>query len=434
MNEIRIKFQNRYRLSKEIIPLLWVGIHVFANGFVSFLVIAVGTRKLQTLDLKNFLVTWNILNVSLVVLLSPMESLAPKLLSDYGKAKENLTVMKKQAIGSAVIILIIAILAKSGNIIVLKISDVFAIALFVYSAQKTYVVRSVFMAQGLYQLIAMLSLLSSFSTYVMFQILYLSDQISVTSIFASISVGAIIGTSFAKRNMLAATNKFDSEEIDRKYQIKRNVHKRLFQLSATAFVQLGLGMTGVTVLRFVGGTKSDMVMYASLAGLCSIFFGFVNSASVPMSKSVALTVVSGDLLDLKTIFIKNTSIYTLGLFLTMLFAVVSADTYLEVITGTQIETPKTRIVLTVLAIGAECIIVVPKIILIGIGHERKIMYIWLSGILVYVTSLFLPIGPYERVCSAVFVSALYIFCVSSISALSDIDKAKIDLKVQNDER
>ena len=424
MDELRSKFCSRYQISKELMPLIWVGMHVFASGFVSFLVIAISTRKLQTLNLKNFLVSWNIINVSLVVLLSPIEALAPKLLSDYQNAKENLVAIKKQAMGSAIAILGVAVLAQSANIIDLKISDIFAMTLFIFAVKKTYVVRSILMAEGQYPSIARLSLLSSFSTYLLIQILYLADQISVASIFVCISIGTIIGISDAQRNLQKVTESFGFEIIEPNNAIRRNVHKRLFQLSVTAFVQIGLGMTGVTVLRFIGGTKSEMVMYISLSGFCSICFGFINAASVPMTKSVALAVVSGDLLKVKKIFFKNSFIYSLGVLITMIFVVVFSDTYLKIITGTQIEAPKTRIVLTVLAIGAECVIVVPKIVLIGIGHERKIMQIWGSGIVVYGALLFLRIGPYERICTAIFVSGLYIFITSTIYALRSIAIAK----------
>jgi O-antigen/teichoic acid export membrane protein len=424
MNELQSKFWNKYQLSKELMPLIWVGLHIFANGFVSFLVIAISARKLQTLDLKNFLVSWNIINVSLVVLLSPIEALAPKLLSDYQNAKENLVAMKKQAMGSAIAILIVAVLAWSANIFVLKISEIFAVALFVFAVKRTYVVRAILIAEGKYSSIARMSLLSSFSTDILFQILYLSDHVSVTSIFACISVGTISGISYAQRNLQTVTQSFGSEEIEANGTIRRNVYKRFFQLSTTAFVQIGLGMTGVTVLRLFGGTKSEMVMYLSLAGFCSICFGFVNAASVPMAKSIAIAVVSGDLLEVKKIFFKNFLIYSFGLLVTMIFVVVFSDPYLKVITGTQIEASTTRIVLTVLAIGAECVIVVPKIVLIGIGHEHRIMQIWGSGIVVYGALLFLPIGPYEKVCTAIFVSGIYIFITSTIYALRNIDSAK----------
>ena len=425
MNELQSKFWSRYQISRELIPLIWVGMHVFASGFVSFLVIAISSRKLQTLDLKNFLVSWNIINVSLVVLLSPIESLAPKLLSDYQNAKENLVAMKKQAMGSAIAILVVAVLARSANIFVLKVSDIFAMALFIFAVKKTYIARSILMAEGQYPSIARLSLLSSFSTYILIQILYLSDQISVASICACISIGTIIGISDAQGNLQRVNESFDFEESESNTAIRRNVHKRLFQLSATAFVQIGLGMTGVTVLRFIGGSKSEMVMYISLAGFCSICFGFINAASVPMAKSVALAVVSGDLLEVKKIFFKNSLIYSFGVLITMIFVVVFSDTYLKIITGAPIEAPKTRIVLTVLAIGAECIIVVPKIVLIGIGHERKIMHIWGSGIVVYGALLFLPIDPYVRICTAIFVSGLYIFATGTIYALRSIATAEL---------
>ena len=148
-----------------------------------------------------------------------------------------------------------------------------------------------------------------------------------------------------------------------------------------------------------------------------------------MSKSVALAVVSGDLLELKNIFFKNAFIYIFGLLFTMLFVIVSADTYLKIITGAQIEAPRTRIVLTVLAIGAECVIVVPKIVLIGLGHERKVAQVWVSGIVGYAALLFLPIGPYERVCTAISVSGLYIMITGTIFAFRHINTANIDRKV-----
>jgi len=205
MNELQSKFWNRYQLSKELMPLIWVGVHIFASGFVSFLVIAISARKLQTLDLKNFLVSWNIINVSLVVLLSPIEALAPKLLSDYQNAKENLIAMKKQAMGSAIAILIAAVLAWSANIFVLKISEIFAVALFIFAVKRTYVVRAILIAEGKYSSIARMSLLSSFSTCILFQILYLSDHVSVTSIFVCISVGTISGISYAQRILQTVT-------------------------------------------------------------------------------------------------------------------------------------------------------------------------------------------------------------------------------------
>ena len=402
---------------------------MFALGFVSFLVIVISNRKLQTLDLKNFLVAWNIINTFLLVSLSPIESSAPKLLSDYKYAKANLVVMKKQATGSAIFVLFIVIVAEFADVIVLKISDIFAIALFVFVAKEAYVTRSIFIAEGLFSSIAMLSLLTSFSTYVLFQILYLADQISIRSIFVSSSVGTIIGILFAKRKLLTATKDFYVEEIETKGPVKKDIHRRMFLLSASTFMQVGLMMTGITVLHFIGGTESDIVMYASLAGLSSICFGFINSAAVPMSKSVALAVVSGDLLELKNIFFKNAVIYIFGLLFTMLFVIVSADTYLKIITGAQIEAPRTRIVLTVLAIGAECVIVVPKIVLIGLGHERKVAQVWVSGIVGYAALLFLPIGPYERVCTAISVSGLYIMITGTIFAFRHINTANIDRKV-----
>ena len=402
---------------------------MFALGFVSFLVIVISNRKLQTLDLKNFLVAWNIINTFLLVSLSPIESSAPKLLSDYKYAKANLVVMKKQATGSAIFVLFIVIVAEFADVIVLKISDIFAIALFVFVAKEAYVTRSIFIAEGLFSSIAMLSLLTSFSTYVLFQILYLADQISIRSIFVSSSVGTIIGILFAKRKLLTATKDFYVEEIETKGPVKKDIHRRMFLLSASTFMQVGLMMTGITVLHFIGGTESDIVMYASLAGLSSICFGFINSAAVPMSKSVALAVVSGDLLELKNIFFKNAFIYIFGLLFTMLFVIVSADTYLKIITGAQIEAPRTRIVLTVLAIGAECVIVVPKIVLIGLGHERKVAQVWVSGIVGYAALLFLPIGPYERVCTAISVSGFYLFITGTIFALRQINMANIDMEV-----
>ena len=431
MNEIQKqkKLWDKFNLSKEFISLIWVGIWVFANGVTSFLVIAISSRKLNTPDLKNFLVAWNIINVSVLVLLSPLEALAPKLLREYKSAQQNLTFLKKRATRSITFLILVTVAVTFTNVIKLKIPEVIAITVFIIAIGKTYVVRSIFVAEGLYSTIAKMSILSALSTCMLFQLFYFSDQISVTSIFACTTLGTIIGIWSIKKILLKTTEKYSAEKIKSIEIIEKNIYQRLTQLSTTTFVELGLGMTGVTLLRFIGGTKNDIVMYAALTGLCSICFGFVNTAAVPMRRNVAIAAISGNMSQLKNLFYKNIVFFTLGLLAALLIIVISAPTYLQIIAGEQIKASKTRIVLTVLAIGLQTMMVVPKIVLIGIGRERQIMQIWLSGIVGYTTSLFLPINPYEKVCLAILISGFYIFVTGTALTFKRLSKPYEEAKV-----
>ena len=67
-------------------------------------------------------------------------------------------------------------------------------------------------------------------------------------------------------------------------------------------------------------------------------------------------------------------------------------------------------------------IVVPKVVLIGLGRETQILYIWASGFLVYIASMFLPFSPYTRVCVAIINSGFYIFFAASVLAIYSISK------------
>jgi hypothetical protein len=141
-----------------------------------------------------------------------------------------------------------------------------------------------------------------------------------------------------------------------------------------------------------------------------------------MSKQIASISNVVDVGQYRLIFLRNMSIYGAGIIATIVFSIVIRTVYLEVLAGSSLEVSKTRTLLTVVAIGAECMIVVPKVVLIGLGRETQILYIWASGFLVYIASMFLPFGPYTRVCVAIINSGFYIFFAASVLAIYSISK------------
>ena len=427
---VLIKFLN----PKDLYSYLLVGVYVLASGATSFLVLAIGNRNLDQNSFRKFLLNWNFINVSLLVLLSPIEALAPKLLNNVNIAELNLKNLKIWARNSAILIAAIVLIL---NIIKFDGPFLFhfvVISGYIFVVAENYLVRSTLVAAGDFKAIARTSVISAVSTLVAFLVFETANSISFGSMYFCVAAGLVVG--------LVSLHYFPSKNgtlqvlNDLKHHSRRTheIFIRLAQMSFTAFIQLGLGMTGVTVLAILGASKNDLFTYSALSGLALICLGLVNSAAVPMSKQIASISNFNDVGQYRIIFYRNIVIYLSGFIATIIFSLAIRSIYLRVLGGSSLEVSETRTILTVIAIGAECMIVVPKVVLIGLGRETQILYIWASGFLVYIASMFLPFSPYTRVCFAIINSGFFIFFAASILTIFSISKLQNNRLIRNDDR
>jgi hypothetical protein len=244
--------------------------------------------------------------------------------------------------------------------------------------------------------------------------------------YFSVAAGLVVGLISLRFRSAKKGAKYAYLESKSKKMLNKKILIRLTQMSFTALIQLGLGMSGVIVLGILGGSKNDLFIYSALSGFALVCLGFVNSAAVPMSNQISSISELTKASDYRKIFLKNIVIYVAGLIATIAFILIFASIYLRIMSGSSLEVSKTRTILTVMAIGTECMIVVPKVVLIGLGRETQILYIWASGFLVYVASMFLPFSPYTTVCMAIFNSGIYVFFTASVFAIYSISKLQIN--------
>jgi hypothetical protein len=291
---------------------------------------------------------------------------------------------------------------------------------------ETYLARSMLVAAGDFKSIARTALISAVFSSVLFFAFEITNSISVGSMYFCVAAGLMLGLILLHYSTAKISAPKVSDGSTHVETLDKEVLFRLTQMSFTAFIQLGLGMTGVTVLAILGATKNELFTYSALSGLALICLGFVNSAAVPMSKQIASISNVIDVGQYRIIFFRNIAIYVAGFIATIIFSITIRTVYLEVLAGSSVDVSKTRTILTVVAIGSECVIVVPKVVLIGLGRETQILYIWASGFLVYIVSMFLPFSPYTRVCVAIINSGFYIFLSASLLAIYSISKLQID--------
>ena len=426
---VLIKFLN----PKDLYPYLLVGVYVIASGATSFLVLAIGNRNLDQNSFRRFLLNWNFINVSMLVLLSPIEALAPKLLNSVNITELNLKNLKIWARNSAILIAVIVFILNLYRFNDPFLFNFVVISGYIFIVGETYLVRSRLIAAGDFKAIARTSLISAVSTMAAFLVFETANLISFVSMYFCVAAGLVIG--LISLHYLPSKNSTYQvlNEVKHHSARSKNIYIRLAQMSLTAFIQLGLGMTGVTVLAILGATKNDLFTYSALSGLALICLGLVNSAAVPMSKQIASISDFIDVGQYRIIFYRNILIYFSGFIATIIFSVAVRSIYLRVLGGSSLEVSKTRTILTVVAIGAECMIVVPKVILIGLGRETQILYIWASGFLVYIASMFLPFSPYTRVCLAIINSGFYIFVAASFLTIFSTSKLQNNRPRRNDD-
>ena len=417
-----IKFFN----PKDMSSYFLVAIYVLASGATSFLVLAIGNRNLDQNSFRQFLLNWNFINVSMLVLLSPVEALAPKLLHNVDFASLKLKTLKFWVRNSAIFVAVIVVILNFYKFTDTYLFNFVVIIAYILVIAETYLARSMLVAAGDFKSIARTAVISAVFSSVLFFAFVITNSISVGSMYFCVAAGLMSGLillHYSTAKIRVPKVSYGPKHVE---TLDKEVLFRLTQMSFTAFIQLGLGMTGVTVLAILGATKNDLFTYSALSGLALICLGFVNSAAVPMSKQIASISNVIDVGQYRIIFLRNISIYGAGFIATIVFSIVIRTAYLEVLAGSSLEVSKTRTLLTVVAIGAECMIVVPKVVLIGLGRETQILYIWASGFLVYIASMFLPFSPYTRVCVAIISSGFYIFFAASILAIHSISKLQIN--------
>ena len=423
-----IKFFN----SNDMYSYILVAIYVLASGATSFLVLAIGNRNLDQNSFRQFLLNWNFINVSMLVLLSPIEALAPKLLHNVSFASLNLKTLKFWARNSAIFVAVIVIILNFYRFNDTPFFNFVVITGYISVLAETYIARSKLVASGDFKSMAGTAVISAVISFVLFFAFEITNSITIASMYFCVAAGLVSGLVFLYYSNVKIRAHKDSYGSKKVGTLNKEVLIRLTQMSFTAFIQLGLGMTGVTILAILGATKIELFTYSALSGLALICLGFVNSAAVPMSKQIAAI---SDLIDVgqyRIIFYRNIAIYFAGFIATIVFSITIRSVFLEVLAGSSLEVSKTRTILTVVAIGAECMIVVPKVVLIGLGRETQILYIWATGFLVYIASMFLPFSPYTRVCVAIINSGFFIFLASSILAIYSISKLQIHQPERND--
>lgn len=411
---------------KDMYSYFLVAIYVFASGATSFLVLAIGNRNLDQNSFRQFLLNWNFINVSMLVLLSPVEALAPKLLHSVDFAKLKLRTLKFWVRNSAILVAVIVIILNFYKFTDTYLFNFVVIIAYILVLAETYLARSMLVAAGDFKSIARTALISAVFSSVLFFAFEITNSISVGSMYFCVAAGLMLGLILLHYSTAKISAPKVSDGSTHVETLDKEVLFRLTQMSFTAFIQLGLGMTGVTVLAILGATKNELFTYSALSGLALICLGFVNSAAVPMSKQIASISNVIDVGQYRIIFFRNIAIYVAGFIATIIFSITIRTVYLEVLAGSSVDVSKTRTILTVVAIGSECVIVVPKVVLIGLGRETQILYIWASGFLVYIVSMFLPFSPYTRVCVAIINSGFYIFLSASLLAIYSISKLQID--------
>ena len=235
----------------------WVAIYVLASGATSLLVLTIGNRNLDQNSFRQFLFNWNFVNVLMLVLLSPIEALAPKLLRNVSFASLNIKILKLWARSSAIFVALIVTILNFYKFTDTLLFNFIVITGYILVLAETYIARSMLVASGDFKSIAKTAVISAVFSLVLFFAFEITNSITIGSMYFCASAGLISGLAFLHYlnvKIYAPKDLYGSKHVG---MINREVLFRLTQMSFTAFIQLGLGMTGVTVLAILGRQKMN---------------------------------------------------------------------------------------------------------------------------------------------------------------------------------
>ena len=145
-----------------------VAIYVLASGATSFLVLAIGNRNLDQNSFRQFLLNWNFINVSMLVLLSPVEALAPKLLHNVDFASLKLKTLKFWVRNSAIFVAVIVVILNFYKFTDTYLFNFVVIIAYILVIAETYLARSMLVAAGDFKSIARTAVISAVFSSVLF--------------------------------------------------------------------------------------------------------------------------------------------------------------------------------------------------------------------------------------------------------------------------
>ena len=387
-----------------------LGVASLCIGSISFAFIFVGSRVLSDEAMADLLSYWAIMNTTVLSMIIPLETLAPRILSGatakraVGDGRVALVVHGGGlGVVGGVVSVLIYLADSSGGATMLAIAGLaYCVALGIWSGMRSHLVGSGLFgdALGLAAVTTVVALASIAAVYL-----------------ADLGSGALLLTGIAAAYMAGLigwwlTNRHPAERVvgdtpRQRISLGDQNYRMLVTLIGVTFATLILNNGGLVFAGFLDVEARTIVVYAAALNLVRIPLMLINNVTPPINLKMAELAATEQLPELRTLAVRTlagfTSVLVIGLVATWFLG----PFFVRILVGGGSGNVDGRLVaLVLLGEGLIWLTVLPRIVCVALGNRRAMIAAWIVGLIGFLTWMLLPIDNEWKVVGGPIVGGL----------------------------
>lgn len=362
-------------------------------GSISFAFIFVGSRLLSNEDMAELLSLWAIMNTTVLSLIIPLETLAPRILGGMAgtppEGGASFALVAHGALlgvaGGLVSVLIYAAVSGLDEPALAVAGLAYCFGLGVWSGMRARLVGagSFGQAMGLALSTTAVAIAAIGAAYVL-------DVESGWLLLGGVAAAYLVGL-LAWGLWTQASGHSSRTPRSRRWSLGRESYRMLVTLIAVTFATLVLNNGGLMVAGFLDVDPQTVVVYAGALNLVRVPLMLINNVTPPIN--LRMVRLAGDLefAELRGLAVKTlvgfASVLVLGLLATWLVG----PFFVHILVG-ESDVGGRFVALVLLGEGLIWLTVLPRIVCVAVGNRRAMVLAWTAGLASFVIWMLLPIA------------------------------------------
>jgi O-antigen/teichoic acid export membrane protein len=364
-------------------------------GSISFALIFVGSRLLSSEDMAELLTLWAIMNTTVLSLIIPLETLAPRILAGTAGTppdpSASFALVAHGAllgvVGGLVSVIVYAVASGIGEPALAVAGLTYCLGLGVWSGMRARLVGagSFGQAMGLALITTAVALAAIGAAYIL-------EVESGWLLLGAIAVAYLLGLVGWWLWAHTGVARPDRSAQARRWSLGRDSYRMLVTLIAVTFATLILNNGGLVVAGFLAIDARTVVVYAAALNLVRIPLMLINNVTPPINLRMVQLAGDFELAELRGLAVKTlvgfASVLGLGLVATWLLG----PFFVHFLVGGESDVAGRFVALVLLGEGLIWLTVLPRIVCVAVGNRRVMVAAWTAGLASFVTWMFLPIS------------------------------------------
>jgi O-antigen/teichoic acid export membrane protein len=386
-----------------------------AVGSVSFVFIFVGSRLLGDDEMADLLTLWAIVNTTVLSLLIPLDTLAPRMLLGGDSTRAVGTgqasfVVHGSALGvggGLVAISIAAVATTNAAGAVLAAGLCYCGALGGWSGLRARLVGA-----GEYASVLGLASLTAFVAVAGLVAVHVAAPSSAWVLLACVATAYVVGlAAWVGRGVEGRLSRRDWRW--RQLSLGRSNYRTLAALVAVTFATLALNNGGLALARAIGMDSRRIVVYAAALSLVRIPMMLVNNLTPPVNLRVVELSANESWREVRALAAKTFALFAGVVALGVIATGLVGAAFVEILAAGSAGVDRTIVVLALVGEGIIWLTVLPRIVCVALHTDRPMIVAWAAGLVTFVVWIVLPLSAEARVVGAPIAGGLVTLVVSS---------------------